>query len=57
MVKKFDIHVKGGFSERKGLKKISDLVQITSLNERTRNKIYTDLLKRWYNNAFKLSGE
>ena len=41
MVKKFDIHVKGGFSERKGLKKISDLVQITSLNERTRNKIYT----------------
>lgn len=41
MAEKFDIHLKGGFSERKGLKKFSDLVHITSLNGRTRNKIYT----------------
>lgn len=41
MANKFDIHIKGGFSERKGLKKFSDLVQITSLDTRTRNKIYS----------------
>lgn len=41
MAEKFDIHLKGGFSERKGLKKFSDLVHITNLNGRTRNKIYT----------------
>ena len=41
MANKFVIHNKGGFSERKGLIQFSDLVQTTSLNERTRNKIYT----------------
>ena len=40
-VEKFEIHVKGGFSERKGMKHFSDIVQINSLNERTRNKLYT----------------
>lgn len=39
--KKIEIHVKGGFSERKGIKHFSDIVQVNSLNERTRNKIYT----------------
>ena len=38
---KIEIHLKGGFSERKGIKHFSDIVQVTSLNERTRNKIYT----------------
>lgn len=36
-----DIYVKGGFSERKGIKHFSDIVQVNSLNERTRNKIYS----------------
>ncbi len=39
--KKIEIHLKGGFSERKGIKHFSDIVQINDLNERTRNKIYT----------------
>lgn len=39
--KKIEIHVKGGFSERKGIKHFSDIVQVNSLNERTRNKLYT----------------
>lgn len=39
--KKIEIHLKGGFSERKGIKHFSDIVQINSLNERTRNKLYT----------------
>ena len=39
--KKVEIHLKGGFSERKGIKHFSDIVQIDDLNERTRNKIYT----------------
>lgn len=39
--KKVEIHLKGGFSERKGIKHFSDIVQVNSLNERTRNKIYT----------------
>lgn len=39
--KKVEIHLKGGFSERKGIKRFSDIVQVNSLNERTRNKIYT----------------
>ena len=43
--KKYDIHVKGGFSERKGLKSISDVVQIDSLNMRTRNRIYNMTLE------------
>ena len=37
----YEIHVKGGFSERKGLKHFSDVVQTNSLNERTRNKLYS----------------
>lgn len=41
--KEIDIHVKGGFSERKGIKKFSDIVQIESLNERTRNKLYNEV--------------
>ena len=36
-----EIHVKGGFSEKKGIKNLSEIVQINSLNDRTRNKIYT----------------
>lgn len=39
--KKIEIHLKGGFSERKGIKHFSDIVQVNSLNERTRNRIYT----------------
>lgn len=39
--KKVEIHLKGGFSERKGIKHFSDIVQVNSLNERTRNKLYT----------------
>ena len=42
---KYDIHVKGGFSERKGLKSISDIVQTESLNMRTRNRIYNTTLE------------
>lgn len=41
MTKKFTIHIKGGFSERKGLIQFSDIVQTDSLNDRTRNKIYS----------------
>lgn len=39
--KKVEIHLKGGFSERKRIKHFSDIVQVNSLNERTRNKLYT----------------
>ena len=39
--KKVEIHLKGGFSERKGIKHFSDIVQVNSLNERTKNKLYT----------------
>lgn len=39
--KKVEIYLKGGFSERKGIKHFSDIVQVNSLNERTRNKLYT----------------
>lgn len=52
---KIEIFKKGGFSERKGFKKFSDIIQIDSLNERTRNKIYTafretfDDIKNTYN--------
>lgn len=38
---KFEIHIKGGFSERKKLKSFSDIVQTNSLNERTRNKLFS----------------
>ena len=44
-----EIHVKGGFSERKGIKHFSDMVQINDLNERTRNKIYS-LISESFNN-------
>lgn len=52
---KFEIHVKGGFSERKGIKHFSDIVQINSLNERTRNKLYTatqKILDAFENNSY-----
>lgn len=42
---KIEIHVKGGFSDRKGIKKYSDIVQVNDLNMRTRNKIFNALLK------------
>lgn len=54
-VEKFEIHVKGGFSERKGIKHFSDIVQINSLNERTRNKLYTatqKILDAFENNSY-----
>ena len=38
---KMDIHIKGGFSERKKLKNFSEIVQIDSLNKRTRNKLFS----------------
>lgn len=50
--KKFEIHVKGGFSERRGIKNFSDVVQLDSLNRRTRNKLYAvteGLLERYEN--------
>lgn len=40
-MEKFEIHVKGGFSERKGIKHFSDIVQTNDLNSRTRNKLYS----------------
>ena len=42
---KFEIHKKGGFSERKGIKNFSDIVQINSLNERTRNRLFSVIQK------------
>lgn len=36
----YEIHVKGGFSERKGIKHFSDIVQVNDLNKRTRIKLY-----------------
>lgn len=56
---KIEIHVKGGFSERKGLKHFSDVVQTNDLNERTRNKTYTVIRERFnalyveYSNSLK----
>lgn len=56
---KIEIHVKGGFSERKGLKHFSDIVQTNDLNERTRNKIYSVISEKFddlyidYSNALK----
>lgn len=44
---KIEIHVKGGFSERKGLKHFSDIVQTNDLNERTRNKIYSVISEKF----------
>ena len=38
--REIEIHVKGGFSERKGIKHFSDIVQVDNLNMRTRNKLY-----------------
>ena len=38
---KIEIYAKGGFSERKGIKKFSEVAQINNLNQRTRNKLYT----------------
>ena len=45
---KIEIHKKGGFSERKGIKQFSNIVQIDSLNERTRNKLYSAFLNQFY---------
>lgn len=44
---KIEIHKKGGFSERKGLKDFSNIVQIDSLNARTRNKLYSAFEKEF----------
>lgn len=47
--REIEIHVKGGFSERKGIKHFSDIVQVDNLNMRTRNKLYgvtEELLKK-----------
>ena len=38
---KIEIHKKGGFSERKGIKQFSDVTQTSDINSRTRNKLYT----------------
>ena len=57
--KKVEIHLKGGFSERKGIKHFSDIVQVNSLNERTRNKLYSVISESFdelyvdYNGNFK----
>lgn len=40
-LKQIEIRVKGGFSERKGIKHFDELVQINSLSTRSRNLIYT----------------
>lgn len=45
--KKIEIHLKGGFSERKGIKHFSEIVQVDSLNERTRNKIYSVISEKF----------
>ncbi len=44
---KIEIHLKGGFSERKGIKHFSEIVQVNSLNERTRNKIYSVIREKF----------
>ena len=41
--KEVAIYVKGGFSERKGIKKFSEVVQTNSLDKRTRNKLYNQV--------------
>lgn len=41
----YEIHLKGGFSERKGLKKLSDKIQINTLDDRTRNLIFNLIIK------------
>ncbi len=43
--KKVEIHLKGGFSERKGIKHFSDIIQVKDLNERTRNKLYNVIIE------------
>ena len=40
-----EIHLKGGFSERKGLKNFSDIIQKEDLNIRTRNQIYSLIIE------------
>jgi hypothetical protein len=42
----FEIHLKGGFSERKGYKKFSDKIQVESLDDRTRNLIYNLVVEK-----------
>ena len=37
----YEIHVKEGFSDKRGIKRLSNIIQIDSLNDRTRNKIYS----------------
>lgn len=43
--KEVEIHVRGGFSERKGIKNFSEMVQINNLSVRSRNLIYTCICK------------
>lgn len=47
MVKK-DIYARGSFSERKGIVQLSDILQVNSLNSRTRNKLFTAFQKAFY---------
>lgn len=54
---KIEIHFRGGFSERKGMKHFSDIVQVDNLNIRTRNRIYTateDLLKKYIKSKYEI---
>ena len=37
----YEIHVKEGFSDKRGIKRLSNIIQVDSLNDRTRNKIYS----------------
>ena len=41
----FEPHVKGGFSERKGIRDFSSIVQIDNLTHRTRNLLYERIKK------------
>ena len=41
--KEVAIYVIGGFSDRKSIKKFSEVVQTNSLDKRTRNKLYNQV--------------
>lgn len=44
MSKRYSITVRGGFSERKKIKSLSNVLQLEDLNERTRNKLYNRIV-------------
>ena len=56
-IEKFEIHVKGGFSERKGIKRFSDIVQTNDLDTRTRNKLYNVIYELLTNEDNYFAGE